>query len=334
MENNLIVTSSPHITDNSSTRKLMGQVILALVPAFAASVLIFGTDALLLTGVTTAACVGFEFLYCLLMKKEQTVGDLSAVVTGLLLAFNLPSTLPLWIALIGAFIAIVVVKQLFGGIGCNFANPAIVARIVLAASFTGRMTKYAFPSSYAGVDALAGATPLAADLQAGNVPFLDLLLGTHGGVLGETCALALILGGVYLIVTKVISPVIPCVYLGGYFILHFLYQFFSTFTPGATFMQNFIYAVNYSGDFAQLAAAQLLSGGILLGAFFMATDYVTSPFTVKGKWVFGIGLAIITFAIRVFGTSAEGVSFAILFMNLLVPYINNLTRQKPLGGKK
>lgn len=326
---NLTVSVSPHITSNDSTRKLMARVIIAMMPAALASGFIFGARALLVIGVTVAACVGFEFLYCYLLKKEIPVGDLSAIVTGMLLAFNLPSTIPLWIAIIGAFVAIVIVKQLFGGIGFNFANPAIVARIVLAASFTGRMTSYAFPST--GVDALASATPLAAG---GELPMLDLLLGTHGGVLGETCAIALIIGGLYLIITKCISPVIPFVYLGGYFVMYFLYGFFGSFTPTASFGQNLSFAFATSGTYAAAGIVQLLSGGIILGAFFMATDYVTSPFTVKGKWIYGIGLALITFAIRVFGTSYEGVSFAILVMNILVPYINDLSRQKPLGGKK
>lgn len=303
----LIVTSSPHITDNASTRKLMGNVLIALAPTAVASGFIFGFRAILVIAVTVGACIGFEALYCRLLKKEIPIGDLSAVVTGVILAFNLPSTLPLWMAVVGAFIAIVIVKQLFGGLGANFANPALVARIALFLGFAGRMTAYGFPTHT--VDALAGATPLVAgqSIEATSI-FTQLLLGAHGGVLGETCALTLILGGVYLIVTKTINAAIPLVYIGTVAV--------------------------FSLVAGQDVLLQIFSGGLLLGAFFMATDYVTSPFTTKGKIVFGIGLGVITCLIRFYGTMAEGVSFSILLMNLLVPYINDLTRQKPLGGGK
>lgn len=303
----LVVTASPHIVDQSSTRGLMGHVIIALLPALVASVFIFGARALLVTGVTVAACVGFEALYCVLMKKPVPVSDLSAVVTGLILAFNLPATIPLWIAVVGAFIAIVVVKQLFGGIGCNFANPALVGRIALFVGFAGRMTSYAFPET--NIDALATATPLVAGKSISGMDMLfNLALGIHGGVLGETCSVMLLLGGIYLIATRTISAAIPVSYLGTVAVLSLV--------------------------FGQDVILQLLGGGLLLGAFFMATDYVTSPFTLKGKIVYGIGLGIITCAIRFWGNMAEGVSFSLLIMNLLVPYINDLTRQKPLGGVK
>ena len=303
----LVVTASPHIVDQSSTRGLMGHVIIALMPALVASAFIFGFRALLVTGVTVAACVGFEALYCVLMKKPVPVGDLSAVVTGLILAFNLPATIPLWIAVVGAFIAIVVVKQLFGGIGCNFANPALVGRIALFVGFAGRMTAYAFPET--DIDVLATATPLVAGKSLSSMDMLfNLAFGIHGGVLGETCSVMLLLGGIYLIVTRTISAAIPVAYLGTVAVLSLV--------------------------FGQDVVLQLLGGGLLLGAFFMATDYVTSPFTLKGKIVYGIGLGIITCAIRFWGNMAEGVSFSLLIMNLLVPYINDLTRQKPLGGVK
>ena len=304
MANKLIVSAAPHITGADTTQKIMGRVCVALLPTLAASVLIFGIRSLILTAVTVAACVIFEYGYCRLMKREVPVSDLSAVVTGLLLAFNLPATLPWWMAVVGAFIAIVIVKQLFGGLGCNFANPAIVARIALAMGFASRMAAYPLPES--GVDALSSATPLAA--RAGAEAYKALLLGTHGGVLGETCALTILLGGIYLIATKVISPTIPVAYLGTVAVL--------SLCAG----QDPVY--------------QLLSGGLLLGAFFMATDYVTSPTTRKGKVVFGLGLGIITCAIRFLGTMNEGVSFAILLMNLLVPYIEVLTRQDKLGIAK
>ncbi|MBO5340630.1 MAG: RnfABCDGE type electron transport complex subunit D [Oscillospiraceae bacterium] len=304
MANKLIVTAAPHITGEDTTQKIMQRVCIALVPTLIASILIFGINALILTAVTVIACVVFEYGYCKLMKREVPVGDFSAVVTGMLLAFNLPATLPWWMAIVGAFIAIVIVKQLFGGLGYNFANPAIVARIALAVGFASRMASYPFPES--GVDALSSATPLAA--KAGSEAYRALLLGTHGGVLGETCALTILAGGIYLIATKVISPTIPVTYLGTVAVL--------SLCAG----QDPIY--------------QLLSGGLLLGAFFMATDYVTSPTTRKGKLVFGIGLGVVTCAIRFLGTMNEGVSFAILLMNLVVPYIEVLTRQDKLGIAK
>ena len=303
----MLVKASPHIRDNSSTQKIMLDVIIALCPAIIASGIIFGLRALLLIAVTVIACVGFEYLSCRLMKKPIPVGDLSAVVTGILLAFNLPSTFPFWMAVIGAFVSIVIVKQLFGGLGHNFANPAIVGRIVLAVSFAGRMTNYAFPTFEGGVDALASATPLVATRNA-DLPLLQLFLGVHGGVLGETCAAALLLGGIWLVARKVISPVIPVTYLATVAVISLIA--------------------------GQEPLVQLLSGGLMLGAIFMATDYVTSPYTLTGKLVFGLGLGIITCAIRFWATSAEGVSYAILLMNVFVPYINDLTRQKPLGGGK
>ena len=306
MANKLIVSAAPHITSADSTSKIMGRVCIALLPTLIASVLIFGFQALLLTAVTVAACVVFEYAYCKLVGRDVTISDLSAVVTGLLLAFNLPAGLPVWMSLVGAFIAIVIVKQLFGGLGYNVANPAIVARIALAMGFASRMTNYPPPAN--GIDALASATPLAVSGDLGAANYVTLLLGNHGGVLGETCAITLLLGGIYLIATKVISPVIPVTYLATVAVFSLL----CGYDP--------IY--------------QLLSGGLILGAFFMATDYVTSPTTEKGKLVFGIGLGVITCLIRFFGTMNEGVSFAILLMNLLVPYIEVLTRQDLLGISK
>ena len=306
MANKLIVTAAPHITSADSTQKIMQRVCLALVPTLIVSIIWFGINALILTAVTVAACVLFEMGYCKLMGKENPTGDFSAVVTGMLLAFNMPATLPWWMAIVGAFIAIVIVKQLFGGLGYNFANPAIVARIALAVGFAGRMASYPLPAN--GIDALASATPLAVASEVGSAGYVTLLIGQHGGVLGETCAIALIVGGLYLIVTKVISPMIPVSYLATVAVLSFA--------------------------FGMDPIVQLLSGGVLLGAFFMATDYVTSPTTEKGKLIFGIGLGVITMLIRAFGTMNEGVSFAILLMNLLVPYIDVLTRQDKLGIAK
>lgn len=307
----LSVSSSPHIRSGATTTKIMGTVIIALMPALVASVIIFGPRALLVTAVTVAAAVLFEFAWCHLRRQPDSIQDLSAVVTGLLLAFNVPSTIPLWMPVVGAFVSIVIVKELFGGIGRNFANPAIVGRMVLAVSFTSRMTAFPFPNTLSGVDALTSATPLAAAGNGAQLPYLDLLLGTHGGVLGETCSLALIIGGVFLIAVGTIKATIPVTYLATVAVISLL----TGHDP----------------------LVQLLSGGLLLGAFFMATDYTTSPYTTKGQIVYGLLLGVITCGIRFWGNMAEGVSYAILIMNLLVPYINALTRHRPLGvggGKK
>ncbi|USF26548.1 Na(+)-translocating ferredoxin:NAD(+) oxidoreductase complex subunit D [Firmicutes bacterium ASF500] len=306
MENKLIVTAAPHITSPDSTQSIMGKVCLALAPALIASVIIFGFNALILTAVTVAACVFFEWAYCKLMGREVPVADFSAVVTGLLLAFNMPATLPPWMAVVGAFIAIVIIKQLFGGLGYNFANPAIVGRIALAVGFGAKMAAYPLPDN--GVDALTSATPLAVAGELGSGDYLTLLLGNHGGVLGETCAICILIGGIYLIATKVISPVLPVTYLATVAVL--------------------------SLCFGMDPIVQLLSGGLMLGAFFMATDYVTSPTTDKGKVVAGLFLGLVTMLIRRFGNMNEGVSFAILLMNLITPYIEVNTRQDRLGIAK
>jgi electron transport complex protein RnfD len=302
----LMVSACPHIRTPDTTTSVMGNVILALMPALIASVVIFGFRALAVVAVTVAACVLFEYLWCRLRKTPSTVGDLSCVVTGLLLAYNLPSTIPFYIPVIGAFVAIVLVKELFGGIGRNFANPAIVGRIVLAVSFTSRMTSYAYPKAVVACDAISSATPLAAGVE--NVPILDLLLGTHGGVLGETCALALLLGLGWLLFTHTIEWTIPVVYVATVAVL--------------------------SALFGQDVLGQVLSGGLLLGAIFMATDYTTSPYTRKGKLIFALGLGVITCVIRFWGNMHEGVSYSILLMNLVVPFINEHTRNVPLGGGK
>ena len=306
MDTKLIVTAAPHITGPDSTQKIMGRVCLALVPTLIASIFIFGVNSLILTAVTVAACVFFEWGYCKLMGRDVTVEDLSAVVTGMLLAFNMPATLPWWMAVVGAFIAIVIIKQLFGGLGYNFANPAIVGRIALAVGFGAKMSAFPLPEN--GVDALASATPLAVSGNLGAGEYVTLLLGNHGGVLGETCAITILIGGCYLIATKVISPMIPVTYLATVAVL--------------------------SLCFGMDPIVQLLSGGLMLGAFFMATDYVTSPTTDKGKLVAGIFLGVVTMLIRRFGNMNEGVSFAILLMNLITPYIEVNTRQDKLGIAK
>jgi len=278
----------------------MLDVILAMLPILVASVLIFGARALAVVAVCVVSCVFFEWGFEKLLKRENTVTDLSAVVTGMLLAFNLPASIPLWQAAFGSLVAIVVVKQLFGGIGKNFANPAIVARIVLLLSFAGSMSDFATKN-----DAISSATPL----SGGVMPsMIDLFLGKHGGSLGETCALAILLGGVYLLVRRVISWHTPVVFIATVALLTFL--------------------------LGENAAEHVLTGGLLLGAFFMATDYTTTPSTKWGKVIFGVGCGLITVLIRVFGNYPEGVSFAILFMNILTPYIEIWTRRRPLGGAK
>lgn len=307
----LTVSANPHIKHGDSTRSIMLDVILALLPAGAASVVIFGIRALFLIITCVGSAVVAEGVCRIIMKRPQTVGDLSAVVTGLLLAYNLPVTLPLWMGALGSVIAIVVVKQMFGGIGHNFVNPALIGRIVLMNSFTSAMTTWALPVAYqqSGADVVTSATPLALMKSGEQLPsLLDMFLGQTGGCLGETCALALIIGGVYLVCRKVISPVIPLVFVGTVAVL----TFFAGYNP--------LYEV--------------LSGGLLLGAIFMATDYVTSPTTTSGKVIFAIGCGAITAFIRIFGSIPEGVSYSIIIMNILTPHINTLTRKKPFGFKK
>lgn len=306
--NRLMVSPSPHDENYTKTSTIMLNVCIALVPALIAGCVIFGLRSLLLTAVTVVSCVVFEFLCRKLMKRENTVGDLSAVVTGLILALNLPVTLPLWMAVIGSFVAIVVVKQLFGGLGQNFANPAITARIVLMVSFTSAMTNWAVPFWYKdGADAVTGATPLALGDGDALPSYLDLFLGNVGGCLGETCALALLAGGLYLAARRIISLAAPVSFIGSLALISWIAG------------EDPLY--------------QILAGGVFLGAFFMATDYATTPISTKGKIVFGLGCGIITFIIRHFGSFPEGVSFSILLMNVLTPYIEQLTRTKAFGGK-
>ena len=300
MDTKLIVSASPHLRSEETTQSLMANVIVALCPCVVASAIIFGARALLVTAVSVVACVAFEWLYCKLLKKANPISDLSAVVTGIILAMNVPVGMPIGQLIIGDLVAIIVVKQLFGGIGMNFANPALVGRIVLFLSFSKTMTAWVFP------DAVSSATPLA-QLAAGQKPELwTLLLGNHGGCIGETCALALLLGGAYLLLRGVITWQTPVCFVGTVFVLSLI--------------------------LGQDAVRQILSGGLLLGAFFMATDYVTAPQTCWGRALFGIGAGLLTCLIRFYGSYAEGVSFAILFMNILTPYLSKWTRSKPLGG--
>lgn len=299
----LIMTVSPHFFSKTTTQRIMLDVIIALFPAVIASVINFGLRSLLVIGVCVAVCVLSEWIFEKICKKESTISDLSAVVTGILLAFNLPVSIPLWQAVVGCLVAIVIAKQLFGGIGQNFANPAIAARIVMLTAFSGSMTTWTFP------DAVTGATPLAliSKGELGSLPsYIDMFLGRHGGCLGETCILALLLGGIYLLFRRVISWHTPVAFIGTVAVMSLLCG----------------YDVLY----------QLMGGGLVLGAFFMATDYATTPATKWGKIIFGVGCGLITVLIRFWGNFPEGVSFSILLMNILTPYISKLTRQKPLTG--
>ncbi len=304
----LRLSVGPHIHDSSSVKGIMLDVIIALLPATLAGCIIFGWSALAVIATCVGCCVSFEFLYNKIVHKKQSVGDLSAIVTGLLLALNLPANIPLWQAIVGSFFAIIVVKCIFGGMGCNLVNPAITARVFMIIAF-GAMTTAAFP-----VDAVAGATPLTDMANGNSVDTMTLLLGTHGGAIGETCAIALIIGGIYLLARRVITWHIPIVFVGTVFVFSFLVNGFD----------------------AALALNQLLSGGLLIGAFFMATDYVTSPATPAGKIVAGLFCGIITVMIRQWGNYPEGVSFAILLMNIIDPYIDVWTARKVfgLGGAK
>ena len=307
MNTQLKLSVSPHIHSGRSTRRIMLDVLIALLPATAAGALIFGLRSLLVVAVTVAACVGVEALFSLIAKKPIPVGDLSAAVTGLLLALNLPANIPLWQCVVGSLFAIVVVKGLFGGLGANPVNPAITARVFMLVAFA-TLTKAAFPTI---VDTASSATPLAAEKA---TSLTDLLLGLHGGAIGETCAAALLLGGVYLLVRRVITWRVHVAFIGTVFLTSFIME----------------------GMDATAALAAILSGGLLIGAIFMATDYVTSPATPWGKIIFGLGAGLITFLIRYFGSYPEGVSFAILFMNILTPYISSWTRRRifGMGGSK
>ena len=295
-----IVAASPHVTTKNTTAVIMRDVLIALCPALVAGCVVFGLRALLVTAVTTAACIFFEWGFEKLCDKPSTIADLSAAVTGVLLAMNLPVTIPLWQAVFGALVAIVAVKGLFGGIGKNFANPAITARIVMFLAFSKTMTDWFFP------DAVSTATPLAMMANGETMDYLKLFLGNYGGCIGETSTLALLIGFAYLLIRGVISWHTPVCFVGTVFVLSLI--------------------------LGQDAVGQILSGGLMLGAIFMATDYSTTPSTTWGRVLFGIGAGLLTVLIRFYGAYAEGVSFAILFMNILTPYLSKWTETKPFGG--
>jgi len=306
----LIVSSSPHLHAKTTTSRIMLDVIIALLPATVAAVVFFGLRALLLIAVSVATSVISEFVFNVICRKKQTVGDLSAVVTGLLLALNLSTKVTVWQTIVGAVFAIVVVKCLFGGIGCNFANPAITARVMLVIAF-GEVAGGAV-NQFAELE--AGATPLEI-LRAGggNLPSLfDMFIGIKGGAMGETCAIAIIVGFVYLVAHRVIHWHTPVIFVGTVFVLAFL----------------------IGGFDINEALYHVLSGGLLLGAVFMATDYSTTPINALGKMVFAFGCGVITVLIRFYGSYPEGVSFGILFMNIISPYVEKWTARRPLGGVK
>ena len=305
----LIVSSSPHFNGKKTTQNIMLDVIIALTPAMIASVILFGFRAMVVILTCIASCVLSEYICRRVMKRSQTVGDLSCVVTGILLALNLPVTINPLISVFGGVIAIVVVKQMFGGIGQNFVNPALTARIILMNSFPARMTHWtaAFDSS-ATADAVTTATPLGilSEGSGGQLPsYLDMFLGKTGGCLGETCALAILIGGIYLILRRVISPVIPVTYLATAALFSFL--------------------------FGRDPLFDLLSGGLMLGAFFMATDYTTSPLYFWGRVVFAVGCGALTLVIREFGSLPEGVSYSIILMNILTPLIERYIKPRAFG---
>lgn len=308
MDNKPVMAAGPHIHSADSSRRIMLDVIIALLPASVAAVVLFGPKAVTMICVCVAAAVLSEFLFNLAAGREQSVGDLSAVVTGLLLALNLSTNVPLWQCALGSVFAIVLVKCAFGGMGHNFANPAITARVFMLMAFTSTVAGGAAPRM---VDAVTSATPL--DLIGGDAAALPTLgqmfLGVHGGAIGETCVLALLIGFAWLLWRRVISWQVPVIFIGTVFVC-------------------FLVA---TGSFTT-ALYEVLAGGLVLGAVFMATDYTTTPITAEGRWLFALGCGLITFVIRRFCSLPEGVSYSILCMNILAPWLEKWTRRKPLGG--
>jgi Na+-translocating ferredoxin:NAD+ oxidoreductase subunit D len=303
------VSSSPHIRTKTTVQTVMRDVLIALLPATIAGIYFFKIQALLVMLVSVISCIGFEALWQKLTKQKITVFDLSAAVTGLLLAFNMPASVPLWIPVVGSAFTIIIVKQFFGGVGQNIMNPALAGRAFLLASWPVQMTNWT-------VDGVSAATVLGI-LKEGNgaLPSLfNVFIGNVGGTIGETSALALLLGAAYLLFKKIISWHIPVVYIGTVFVL--------TFVFGRT------------GFMSGNALYEILAGGLMLGAFFMATDYTTSPITRKGQVIFAVGCGLVTSVIRLYGGYPEGVSYSILFMNLFVPLIDKYTKPRVFGGAK
>lgn len=313
MKDLLHVSSSPHIRSEVKTNTIMFLVLIALLPSTVMGIYLFGLPALTIIIISVATCVLTEYVYEMLMHKPITIRDGSAMVTGLLLAMNLPSTTPWWLPVIGGVFAILVVKQLFGGLGQNFMNPALAARCFLLISFPARMTDFSVGEGTASkiVDTVSGATPLAEIKAGGSYNLLSMFLGNTRGTIGETSAVLLLIGGIFLVLIKVIDLRIPLTYLGTF-------ALFCLIFGGKGFDLTYI-------------AAQLCGGGMMLGAWFMATDYVTRPITVKGQYVYGVFLGLMTGIFRLFGSSAEGVSYAIILSNLLVPLIERLTLPNAFG---
>ena len=303
----LTVSAAPHIHSGASTNRIMLDVLIALLPATAAAVVIFGIKSLIVIAACVLTAVVGEALFNIVTKRKQTIGDLSAVVTGLLLALNLSTNVPAWQCVVGTLFAIVCVKCLFGGLGCNFANPAITGRVFMLVAFSA-VAGGANPTI---VDLTTSATPLEQLGKGETLELMDLFLGLHGGAIGETCILALIIGFVYLLVRKVITWHTPVVFIATVFVLY----------------------LAFTGD-VMMALSQILAGGLFIGAIFMATDYVTTPITTRGRVVFALGCGVITFIIRYFCAYPEGVSFSILIMNILTPFIEKWTAKEPLGGVK
>lgn len=325
MEQMLNVSSNPHVRDKMTTSRIMQLVALALLPTTLFGIWNFGFRALLVVLVTVVSSVFFEWLYDRLMHKKNTINDFSAVVTGLLLALNMPPQIPLWMPVLGSAFAIIVVKQLFGGLGQNFMNPALAARCFLMISFAGKMTDFAVDklSGYHCIDTVTGATALAelknSGFTADSISVKNLFIGNIHGTIGETSAIAILIGAVILLAFKVIDLKIPLTYIGSFAVFVILYML----GTGKGFDVNYLFS-------------HLFGGGLMLGAWFMATDYVTTPITPKGQLLYGCCLGVVTAIFRLFGGSAEGVSYAIIFCNLLVPLIEKVTKPVAFGkgGKK
>ena len=325
MEQMLNVSSNPHVRDKMTTSRIMQLVALALLPTTLFGIWNVGFRALLVVLVTVASSVFFEWLYDRLMHKKNTINDFSAVVTGLLLALNMPPQIPLWMPVLGSAFAIIVVKQLFGGLGQNFMNPALAARCFLMISFAGKMTDFAVDklSGYHCIDTVTGATALAelknSGFTADSISVKNLFIGNIHGTIGETSAIAILIGAVILLAFKVIDLKIPLTYIGSFAVFVILYML----GTGKGFDVNYLFS-------------HLFGGGLMLGAWFMATDYVTTPITPNGQLIYGCCLGVVTAIFRLFGGSAEGVSYAIIFCNLLVPLIEKVTKPVAFGkgGKK
>ena len=328
MEEKLIISSSPHIHTKRTTRGIMLDVLIALSPAAVASIVYYGWVAALMLLISVATCLLSEFLFNLIVKKKQTISDLSAAVTGVIYALSLPVPdatkiegynlwMLFWPCIIGAVFAIVVVKCLFGGLGCNFANPAVTARVLVLIAFSSVLGTATNTNLAGAADVVASSTPLATlSLGSRHLPsLLDMLLGNRGGAIGETCIIAIVIGFIYLVVRRVINWYVPAIYVGTVALFSLFYSL-------------------VSGDSLILVLYQIMGGGLVFGAVYMATDYVTTPINKLGKAVFALGCGLITCLIRFFGNYPEGVSFAILIMNILSPYIEKLTSAKPFGGVK